>query len=269
MRNPAATRAAIAKAHGRKPVKTAPVAKGLPAPPPPATKAAPRPARSRPRRRSPRRLAPCPPGSGRPEYEGGGARDREGDESDRSGDGHGNGSRPSGPEGRRHDATTAKTVAKVTAGGAVATKAAQVTPIENGAEQGSECEQGREEARGGGPAAVRRSGRVPVQRARPARSLSAAVEGEYVGMDVGGDAPPDVGGLKVVGIVWGATDRFAMVRGHHGQQQRPAPAVTRCMNGFVEGLKRDGSHREHHRRRTDSVGDDPLTRKGDQTNANR
>ena len=37
------------------------------------------------------------------------------------------------------------------------------------------------------------------------------VEGAYVGADVGGDAPPDIGGIQVVGIVWGARDKFALV----------------------------------------------------------
>ena len=37
------------------------------------------------------------------------------------------------------------------------------------------------------------------------------INGEFVGADVGGDAPPDPGGLKIVGIVWGASDQFAMV----------------------------------------------------------
>ena len=37
------------------------------------------------------------------------------------------------------------------------------------------------------------------------------VGGGFVGNDVGGDAPVDVGGMKVVGIVWGSEDKFAMV----------------------------------------------------------
>lgn len=65
------------------------------------------------------------------------------------------------------------------------------------------------------------------------------VEGEFVGADVGGDAPPDVGGIKVVGIVWGATDQFALVEDVRGNSfvLRKGDKV---QNGYVEGLKRDG-----------------------------
>src|SRR5207244_4160676 len=41
--------------------------------------------------------------------------------------------------------------------------------------------------------------------------FSSLLTGEYVGADVGGDVPPDVGCLKVVGIVWGDADQFALV----------------------------------------------------------
>src|SRR5438093_1519328 len=43
------------------------------------------------------------------------------------------------------------------------------------------------------------------------------IGGGFLGADVGGDAPPDVGGLKVVGIVWGANDQFAMAEDALGQ----------------------------------------------------
>ena len=64
------------------------------------------------------------------------------------------------------------------------------------------------------------------------------VEGEFVGADVGGDAPPDPGGIKVVGIVWGATDQFAMVEDTRGNSYvlRKGDKV---QNGIVTGLKRD------------------------------
>jgi len=94
------------------------------------------------------------------------------------------------------------------------------------------------------------------------------IGGTFVGDDVGGDAPPDVGGMKVVGIVWGANDKFALVEDGRGQST-VLRAGDKVMNGVVETLKRDavivnltvdGQ--------TESV-TIPLTRKGDQTNANR
>ncbi len=94
------------------------------------------------------------------------------------------------------------------------------------------------------------------------------VGGTFVGDDVGGDAPPDVGGMKVVGIVWGANDKFALVEDGRGQSS-VLRAGDKVMNGVVQTLKRDavivnltvdGQ--------TESV-TIPLTRKGDQTNANR
>jgi hypothetical protein len=65
------------------------------------------------------------------------------------------------------------------------------------------------------------------------------VDGAFVGFDVGGDAPPDPGGMRVVGIVWGATDQFALVEDVRGNSfvLRKGDKV---QNGFVEGLKRDG-----------------------------
>ncbi len=65
------------------------------------------------------------------------------------------------------------------------------------------------------------------------------VEGQFVGVDVGGDAPPDPGGIKVVGIVWGANDQFALVEDVRGNSfvLRKGDKV---QNGVVEGLKRDG-----------------------------
>jgi len=65
------------------------------------------------------------------------------------------------------------------------------------------------------------------------------VDGSFVGADVGGDAPPDPGGIKVVGIVWGSTDQFALVEDVRGNSfvLRKGDKV---QNGYVEGLKRDG-----------------------------
>jgi len=94
------------------------------------------------------------------------------------------------------------------------------------------------------------------------------IGGTFVGDDVGGDAPLDVGGMKVVGIVWGASDKFALVEDARGQSS-VLRAGDKVMNGVVETLKRDavvvnltvdGQ--------TESV-TIPLTRKGDQTNGNR
>lgn len=64
------------------------------------------------------------------------------------------------------------------------------------------------------------------------------VEGEFVGADVGGDAPVDIGGIKIVGIVWGATDQFALAEDVRGNSfvLRKGDKV---QNGYVEALKRD------------------------------
>jgi hypothetical protein len=65
------------------------------------------------------------------------------------------------------------------------------------------------------------------------------VEGAFVGADHGGDAPPDIGGVKVVGIVWGGADQFALAEDSRGNSfvLRKGDKI---QNGFVEGLKRDG-----------------------------
>lgn len=91
--------------------------------------------------------------------------------------------------------------------------------------------------------------------------------GEFIGNDVGGDAPVDVGGIKVVGIMWGTNDKFALVEDGRGNSL-VLRAGDKVMNGVVESLQReavvvkltvDGQ--------TQSVAI-PLTRKGDQ-NASR
>jgi hypothetical protein len=94
------------------------------------------------------------------------------------------------------------------------------------------------------------------------------LSGEYVGSDLGGDAPPDVGGLKVVGIVWGDADQFALVEDARGDSHilRRGDKV---MNGFVEALKRDAmvvNLTVDGQSQSVTV---PLTRKGEKTNANR
>jgi hypothetical protein len=94
------------------------------------------------------------------------------------------------------------------------------------------------------------------------------VEGDFVGEDVGGDAPPDVGGIKVVGIVWGSSDRFAMVEDPRGNSHvlREGDKV---MNGYVQELKRDGMVVNLTVDGQSESVTIPLTRKGDNSNANR
>lgn len=63
------------------------------------------------------------------------------------------------------------------------------------------------------------------------------VGGDFVSAEVS-NAPPDVGGLTVVGIVWGDADKFAMVEDATSKSfvLRQGDKV---MNGFVQALKRD------------------------------
>jgi hypothetical protein len=94
------------------------------------------------------------------------------------------------------------------------------------------------------------------------------VDGGFVGNDVGGDAPPDVGGIKVVGIVWGTNDKFALVEDPSGNSLvlRPGDKV---MNGVVTSLKRDAVMVTMTvDGQTESVAI-PLTRKGENSNGNR
>jgi hypothetical protein len=92
----------------------------------------------------------------------------------------------------------------------------------------------------------------------PFRSL---VDG-FVGMDEGGDAAPDVGGIKVVGIVWGATDKFALVEDPRGNSLvlRQGDKV---MNGVVEVLKRDALVVKLNVEGASQSITIPVTRKGD------
>jgi hypothetical protein len=86
---------------------------------------------------------------------------------------------------------------------------------------------------------------------------------EYVAIE----APPEVGAMQVVGIVWGTQDKFAIIEDSRGNSTvlRPGDKV---MNGVVEGLKRDGlivSLTTDGQTQSVTI---PLTRKGD-SNANR
>ncbi len=94
------------------------------------------------------------------------------------------------------------------------------------------------------------------------------LSGEYVGSDLGGGAPPDVGGLKVVGIVWGDADQFALVEDARGDSHilRRGDKV---MHGFVETLKRDAMIVNLTLDGQSQSVRVPLTRKGDKANANR
>ena len=74
-----------------------------------------------------------------------------------------------------------------------------------------------------------------IGRRDPFQSL---INGEFVGADVGGDAPPDPGGIKVVGIVWGASDQFAMVEDVRGNSYVLRKG-DKLQNGYVESLRRD------------------------------
>jgi hypothetical protein len=81
------------------------------------------------------------------------------------------------------------------------------------------------------------------------------------------ESPPDIGAIHVVGIVWGAQDKFAIIEDGRGNSSvlRPGDKV---MNGFVEGLKRDGvvvTLTADGQTQSVTI---PLTRKGD-SNANR
>ncbi len=81
------------------------------------------------------------------------------------------------------------------------------------------------------------------------------------------DAPPETGGLKVVGVVWGSDDRFALVEDSRGNSfvLREGDKV---MNGVVQGLRRDAlivSLTADGQSQTVTI---PLTRKGD-SDANR
>ena len=94
------------------------------------------------------------------------------------------------------------------------------------------------------------------------------IGGEFVGADVGGDAPVDVGGMKVVGIVWGTEDRFAMVEDGRGQSM-VLRVGDKVMNGVVEAMRRDAIVVRITTEGTTQSVTIPLTRKGDKANATR
>jgi hypothetical protein len=89
----------------------------------------------------------------------------------------------------------------------------------------------------------------------------------FVGADVGGDAPPDIGALTVVGIVWGTRDKFALVEDPRGNSLvlRKGDKV---MNGAVEQLMREAIVVKHTVDGQSEWVTIPLTKKGD-SNANR
>ena len=68
--------------------------------------------------------------------------------------------------------------------------------------------------------------------------FTSLIGGEFVGADVGGDALPDPGGMRIVGIVWGATDQFAMVEDVRGNSYVLRKG-DKLQNGSVEALRRD------------------------------
>ncbi len=91
--------------------------------------------------------------------------------------------------------------------------------------------------------------------------------GQFVGVDVGGHAPPDVGNLTIVGIVWGDADRFALAEDLRGNSY-VLRRGDKVMNGFVEGLRRDAVIIRVDAEDESQTVTLPLTRKGD-SHANR
>jgi hypothetical protein len=97
--------------------------------------------------------------------------------------------------------------------------------------------------------------------------FQALVGGGFVGAEEEA-APPDVGGIKVVGIVWGPDDKFALVEDPRGNSH-VLRTGDRVMNGVVDGLRRDAMIVKITTENGTDVVTIPLTRKGDDTNANR
>ena len=98
--------------------------------------------------------------------------------------------------------------------------------------------------------------------------FNSLLEGAFVGDDVGGDAPPDLGGLKVVGIMWGERDQFAMcedVKGNSYVLRRG----DKVMNGVVESLTRESVTLNITVDGQSQSVTVPITRKGEKSNANR
>lgn len=92
------------------------------------------------------------------------------------------------------------------------------------------------------------------------------VGGGFVSADVT-SAPPDVGGLKVVGIIWGAEDKFALIEDPRGNSMvlRKGDKV---MNGVVDNLRRDAVVVKLTVDGSTDLVEIPLTRKGE-SNENR
>jgi hypothetical protein len=93
------------------------------------------------------------------------------------------------------------------------------------------------------------------------------IGGGFIGMDVGGNAPPDVGGIKVVGIVWGASDKFALVEDPRGNSL-VLRRGDKVMDGFVEDLKRDALVVRLNVDGQTHLVTIPVMRKGEQSNGN-
>jgi hypothetical protein len=75
-----------------------------------------------------------------------------------------------------------------------------------------------------------------LNRRDPFQSL---LTGEYVPEgEPGAQTPPDPGGMRIVGIVWGATDQFAMVEDVRGNSYVLRKG-DKLQNGYVEALRRD------------------------------
>ena len=64
------------------------------------------------------------------------------------------------------------------------------------------------------------------------------IGGPFVGNDVGGNALPEIGGMRLVGIMWGTEDQFALAEDARGQALvlRKGDKVT---NGYIEALRKD------------------------------
>jgi hypothetical protein len=97
--------------------------------------------------------------------------------------------------------------------------------------------------------------------------FSPLVGGGFVGADEE-QAPVDPGGIKVVGIVWGAEDKFALVEDPRGNS-RVLRQGDKVMNGVVDGLRRDALIVKLTTESGTELVQIPLTRKGDDSNANR
>jgi hypothetical protein len=274
MRNPEATRTAIAqaaKAAKTTPVtKTAPVAKGLPAPGPASQKtfSTTAPVAGVTPKSGPTR--PVPTGiPAAPNTKVAGAQTGKGSSRILPATATGLAVVRPAPKAAVTTPAADKNAPGPDAKGSVATKAGKVTPIEKATPSRR-------------PTVSAETKKAPVLAPLPFEDqvayqynalgrrdpFSSLLEGEFVGMDVGGDAPPDLGGLKVVGIVWGSDDQFAMVEDVKGNSY-VLRRGDKVQNGFVEGLKRDAiivNITVDGQSQSVTI---PITRKGEKSNANR